>query len=250
MRSVRSGAYDTRSRNPRQADENVFNRIRKKLKNRPRARREIFERVHAAREWGNNETISGPGSTAARTESIRKHLPRILKGIGACSLLDAPCGDYNWMRLMSLDLEQYIGVDIVPEIIARNQREFGAQRVQFLRRDIAHDRLPQCDVILCRDCLVHLSFEEIFSTLRNFQRTGARYFFTTTFVEHETNTDIATGDWRQLNLEREPFFFPPPSEGIDEMWGDGLYLDKRLALWRFEELVSLGGDAGCNRTTR
>jgi hypothetical protein len=228
----------------------VFDRIRKKLKNRPQARRKIFKRVHETRKWGDEETISGPGSTAARTESIRKHLPRILKEIDGRSLLDAPCGDYNWMRLMSLDLEHYVGVDIVPEIIASNQREFGSERVEFLRRDIAHDRLPQCDVILCRDCLVHLSFDEIFATLRNFQGTGAKYFLTTTFVDHETNVDIATGDWRQLNLERAPFSFPPPLEAIDEMWGDGLYLDKRLALWRFEELVSLGDDAESNRTTR
>ncbi|MGZ5020040.1 MAG: class I SAM-dependent methyltransferase [Chthoniobacterales bacterium] len=228
----------------------MFDRIRKKLQGGTRTRRRIFERVHAARAWGDEETISGPGSTAARTESIRRHLPRILKSIDARSLLDAPCGDYNWMRLMSLDLDRYIGVDIVPEIIARNQREFGSECVQFLRRDIARDRLPQCDVILCRDCLVHLSFEEVFATLRNFRGTGAKYLLTTTFADHEKNMDVATGDWRQLNLQRPPFSFPRPLEAIDEEWGDGLFVDKRLALWEFEELVSPGDDAGSNRTTR
>jgi hypothetical protein len=41
-------------------------------------------------------------------------------------LLDIPCGDFNWMKLLNLGVD-YIGADIVGELIAENRRRFGAK---------------------------------------------------------------------------------------------------------------------------
>ena len=41
------------------------------------------------------------------------------------SLLDAPCGDFNWMRHVPLGGVSYTGADVVPELIARNRRDYG-----------------------------------------------------------------------------------------------------------------------------
>jgi hypothetical protein len=46
-------------------------------------------------------------------------------GFSAKTLLDAGCGDFNWMRHVNLKLDQYIGIDVVPELICENQRQFG-----------------------------------------------------------------------------------------------------------------------------
>ncbi|MEO8451290.1 MAG: hypothetical protein ABI647_15960 [Gemmatimonadota bacterium] len=87
--------------------------------------------------------------------------------------------------------------------------------------------------MLCRDCLVHLSFADVGRALANIRSARITYLLTTTFPEEALNVDIATGDWRPLNLEREPFSFPPPlallPEGCTE--GDGRFQDKSLGLW-------------------
>lgn len=75
----------------------------------------------------------------------------------------------------------------------------------------------------------------------NIKRSGSGLLLTTTFRELATNRDIEDGDWRALNLQRAPFFFPEPAavivEGCDEAGGD--YADKALALWPVAQLPSL-----------
>ena len=99
-------------------------------------------------------------------------------------------------------------------------------------------RLPAADLVFCRDALVHLRCEDIFATIGNLRRTGAEYLVATTFVGPRTNIDIETGEWRPLNMEGDPFRFPPPIATVDEQCHHtgGIYSDKRLALWRFNDL--------------
>jgi len=86
---------------------------------------------------------------------------------------------------------------------------------------------------------VHFSFEDLWSALRNFKKSGSVYLLATTFVEHQTNLEIETGGWRPLNMERPPFGFPPPLKVIDEkcLRTGGIYADKRLALWRLADIA-------------
>src|SRR5262249_12976094 len=108
----------------------------------------------------------------------------------------------------------------------------------FAHGDITRDQLPSVDVILCRDCLVHFCLTDIRAALSNFKRSRSGFLLTTTFIDFQTNADISTGAWRQLNLERAPFDFPPPQATIDEkcLHTGGIYADKRLALWRMADI--------------
>ena len=130
----------------------------------------------------------------------------------------------------------YIGVDIVRVLVERNQSLFANAKRRFPYADITRQMLPRADLILCRDCLVHLSFDDIRLALRNFHRSGATYLPTTNFGPHRINEAIATGDWRPLNFQAEPFNFPPPLrrlvEGCAEM--NSAYADKSLSLWRLQ----------------
>ena len=104
--------------------------------------------------------------------------------------------------------------------------------------DERHTALPAADVVLCRDCLVHLSLANIARVLDNVRRSGAAFLLTTTFTDHDVNEDIDDGDWRVINLERPPFNLPPPMAVIVEgcIEGAGDYADKSLGLWRVEDL--------------
>lgn len=201
---------------------------------------DIFRRAYRDRIWGDPESVSGPGSGLVRTEAFRDDIPLLLSDLGAGSLLDAGCGDFNWMKAIELPVARYFGMDIVPELIDRNRQDYGNGQRIFLLGNLARDDLPQVDVIMCRDCLVHFSWQDVWAALRNFKRSRSRYLLTTTFVEFPANADIETGGWRQINFEREPFGFPPPERAIDEkcLHSGGIYADKRLALWRLADIVT------------
>lgn len=200
---------------------------------RPAAAQSVFERFFRENEARAQESLSGPGSTLAQTSELRQRLPLLLQHIGAKSLLDAGCGDFNWMQHVNLGVDRYIGVDIIPNLIMNNRRRFGKSTRIFEVRDIMCEHLPRSDVILCRDCLVHFSITDIQRTLRNFQRCGALYILTTSFPRVRRNTDNETGDWRPINLEQAPFHFPKPIAMINEKCTEaqGRYNDKSLGLW-------------------
>ena len=170
--------------------------------------------------------------------SVRAQLPALLRDQDAEVLLDIPCGDFGWLSQTTLPVSRYIGADIVNQIVKRNVELYGREFVQFVQRDLCADELPAADLVLCRDCLVHLSFAHIQQAIRNLKKSRSTWLLTTTFLECEENIDIATGDWRMLNFERAPFHWSPPTrvliEGCTE--ADGGYADKALGLWRISEL--------------
>ncbi len=176
-----------------------------------------------------------------QTAALATALPDLLRRLGVEVLLDLPCGDYGWMRRIELPVVRYIGADLLPELIRPLQQRFGGGRRSFVVLDLTRDPLPEADLLLCRDCLVHLSFGDIRRALGNVLRSGIPWLLTTTFPEGEANEEIATGDWRPLDLERDPFGFPAPFELLNERCteGGGSFADKSLGLWRTADLARL-----------
>jgi hypothetical protein len=194
-----------------------------------------FTRIFRRNTWGDGDSLSGPGSNLAQTEIVRKILPSLIRELNCRSLLDIPCGDFFWMKSVGLDVD-YIGGDIVDELVNNDQRLYGGEGRRFMHLDLLQDRLPEVDLILCRDCLVHFSYEHVFQALRNIKRAGGRYLLTTTFVGREQNEDIPTGGWRPINLQCPPFDFPEPVKLIDEQCPDDGYRDKHLGLWKTADI--------------
>lgn len=187
--------------------------------------------------WGERETVSVPGSTLKYTESIRSALPELLRKHSVSRFLDAPCGDYNWFRYVTREPGfSYIGGDIVPELVERNQALFGAPETRFVKLDITKDPLPDADLWMCRDCLFHLSYRDVFHALANLLRSNVPLFLATTHIECAKNTDIATGNFRLLNLKLEPFNLGQPIAEIDD-WIEG-YPKRKMALWRTKDLAA------------
>jgi hypothetical protein len=208
--------------------------------NRSADHRAVFGEIFRRNAWGDGESVSGPGSTQARGADLRPELLALLRELGTRKLLDAPCGDFNWIEEVADSLPEYVGVDVVPELIEANLRQHPSPRRSFLCADITRDPLPAADVILCRDCLVHFSHRDAWAALENFRRSGSRYLLTTTFLERAENARIRTGEWYPINLQAAPFHFPPPLALVDERCTHtgGIYRDKRLALWELASLPS------------
>jgi len=212
----------------------------------PPSHRAIFDDIYRRGSWGCAETVSGPGSTRERAAAFRDDLAALLRSLGTRVLLDAGCGDFNWMGDVAGAVDAYVGVDVVPGLVEANARHHGRRGRNFLCRDVTTDPLPRADVILCRDCLVHFSLADVRLALDNFARSGSTYLVTTTFIDTATNEEIATGGWRPLNLERPPFSFPPPLATVDErcLHTGGAYRSKRFAAWALASLPRRAPSAG------
>ncbi len=199
-----------------------------------------FRRIHETNLWGAAESTSGLGSEMDATAVLRAELPLLLQKLRVTSLLDAPCGDAGWINNANLRV-RIIGVDIVPALVESLQARAASGEIkgEFHLADITRDALPRCDAILCRDCLVHLSYANIERAVANFRRSGAAWLIATTFPEWQTNRDCEDGDWRALNFERAPFEWGPPVELLNEncLEAGGGWRDKSLGVWRLSSVV-------------
>jgi len=199
---------------------------------------ERFERIYSTNLWSDPVSRSGVGSTLDSTRVLRTELPAALRQLEARVLLDVPCGDFTWMEHVDLTGIEYIGGDIVPSIVEKNQRLHTRESRQFVALDLTRDILPHADVLLCRDCLVHLSYANIRAVLTNIARSNIRFVLMTSFPGRRDNYDVADGDWRALDFQAPPFSFPEPRLAIVENCEeeDGSYADKSLLAWRVEDL--------------
>lgn len=200
----------------------------------------IFSYIHEHRLWCGEESVSGPGSDARQTTTLAREFPLLLDRYEIKSILDVPCGDFHWMKRALPDGIDYLGGDIVEDLITTN-RSYETARVQFKPINLISDTLPAADLFLCRDCLVHFSFAHIRQAFRQIARSNFRYLLFSHFPESGDNRDIPTGLWRPLNLIAAPFHFPPPLDLIVEECKevDQSFEDKSLALWRTEDLLQV-----------
>lgn len=199
----------------------------------------IFTRLYYEPKRG-QEMISGPGSDLVQTSVISWEIPALIKELGVKTMLDAPCGDFYWMQRTDLNVDSYIGVDIVEELIELHTRNYASPNRRFMCLDITKDSLPSAELIFSRDALVHMSFSDCLAALANFKASGAKYLLMTTFLWGEENEDILTGEWRPINFELPPFNLPRPLKLINEHCteGGGRYADKSLGLWKLADILN------------
>jgi SAM-dependent methyltransferase len=154
------------------------------------------------------ETDCGAGSTLKATKGLRSELPELLKRLGVETLLDAPCGDCNWIRHVDLSGILYFGVDISPKLLG-----LARQRMPNVKEgDIVKNAFPAFDAVLCRDFLQHLPTADALKVLANFSK--AKWLIATSHHADE-NKELET-DYRPLNLMKPPFNLPEPVEVIPD----------------------------------
>ncbi|MBF0460175.1 MAG: hypothetical protein HQL87_02150 [Magnetococcales bacterium] len=194
------------------------------------AQRRCFSQIYIDNGWKAWDTRSGPGSTWKATAELRASLRAVLQELGVRTLVDAGCGDLVWNADLTVDLDLYLGFDVVPELVARNRVLYGQRKNHFFNTaDICTDLLPRCDAILCRNIFTHLPNAAVQSALRQFRRSESRYLLATTFPQKE-NGDIQVGQWRPVDLTAAPFALPPPQRVVP----DGTH-GAAIGVWKLAE---------------
>lgn len=199
--------------------------------------RDRFSAIYATGVWQNGMTdqpLSGRGSSLEATAPLRNNLQITLDGLGARTLLDIGCGDLTWINELQLR-QDYIGIDIVPEVIEQNRAK--APTSEFHCLDATVDNLPAADTVLCREVLFHLSFSDGRKLIENISSKPRKWLICTTDSETLVNADIESGDFRVLNLRKAPYRFGEPAAIIAD---NGLVEGRVLGVWDISGLGKPG----------
>jgi SAM-dependent methyltransferase len=196
----------------------------------------IFSQIYANGAWvmcENQDSLSGVGSTQSATSELSRQLTVFLREVGCRSLVDIGCGDFNWMRAVDGDF-QYVGIDVVPQVIQRNTALYSNERRRFLCADATAESIERGDVAICREVLFHLSFKDGLKLLWNIREAGFQYVLFTTDKSVWFNSDIRSGDFRRVNLGKAPYRLPAP---LRELTDDKVSKGRALGVWRGPSLL-------------
>lgn len=193
---------------------------------------DIFKNIYFTNYWEGDESKSGPGSSLKQTFNLRNWLPTIIQTFKVKSILDVPCGDYNWMRHVDLKDTYYEGWDIVDNVIENNIKNHPS--VTFKVKNIVESIPMGFDLILCRDLLSHYNSEDGLKIINNFRKSNVKYLLINTYPNTLVNKSIKTGEWFPINLTLPPYNLTCYVDSIED-WSseEHNYYGKQMALWAF-----------------
>ena len=183
-----------------------------------------FQYIYKSKYWQDikDGSVSGAGSNQISTEKVRKELMDFISQNKISSIIDIPCGDWQWMSMLDLSNINYIGYDVVEDLIISNIKNYKSTNVNFEVKNLINDKLPKSDLIIVRDMLNHLNDADINKCITNLYNSDFRYVGITNFLITNNANNILgdklrLGDrWRPLNLSLTPFYLSTPSFNLND----------------------------------
>jgi SAM-dependent methyltransferase len=157
--------------------------------------RQAFQAVYQEQLWGRG---SGPGSSPANTIEYRAFV----------GVTDLGCGDWQFSHLIDWSQIEYLGLDIVPEIVAQNRSRFDEANLRF-EEFTGVEKLPGGDLLLSKEVFQHLPNQTIAEYL-GVIRKKYRFALLTNSIEPtgSVNVNISAGGYRPVRLWNAPFNAP------------------------------------------
>ena len=200
--------------------------------------KEIFTSIYDNNGFGSLESKSGPGSTLDETQKLREKIKSIVKDKNIKSVVDIPCGDFNWMKEIVFNFDSYIGGDIVEKAIEENNKRYSNSVIKFISFDIVNDEIPQGDLLIVRDIIGHFPIEDGIKIINNILNSKCKYLLSTTWAKkigndwfpcekndvHRENEGVDYGRFYPVNLMSEPFNLPNAE----------IYLEEDVVVHNFE----------------
>jgi len=185
---------------------------------KPWPTKDAMAQIYENNLWGGDKSEFYSGLGSHQPETVNPYIAVVsafLKEFEIPPIVcDLGCGDFNVGKDLVKYSEKYIALDIVPELIAHNKKQFRGENLEFCSLDIAKDELPSGDVAILRQVLQHLSNEEIKSVVQKLY--GFKYVILTEHIpeeDFEPNKDIISGQGTRLKkqsgvvLSASPFKF-------------------------------------------
>lgn len=186
-----------------------------KERKQPWPTKDAMQQVYKMKLWGdkNADFYSGDGSHLS--EIIKPYITAVTTFLSSFdkpfTVCDLGCGDFNVGKELVQQVEKYIALDIVPDLITRNKEKFKANNLEFHCLDIATDELPTADCAIIRQVLQHLSNAEIQSIANKLK--VFKYVIVTEHIpegDFIPNLDIISGQGIRLKKQSGVNLLDPP----------------------------------------
>jgi SAM-dependent methyltransferase len=171
----------------------------------------IFTNIYNCALWGKNaegEGFSGEGSLLPNALEYMDFLQKFIKSNNIKTVLDLGCGDWEFSRHIDWTGIEYTGYDIVKSVVEKNVKKFSTSSIRFEHSNILSSKLPQADLVVCKDVLQHFSNEDILLLIQKISKY--RYCLMTNSTTPGSftarNEDIPVGNFRPIDLTKAPFF--------------------------------------------
>ncbi len=194
-----------------------------KPKKKPWPTKDAMEQVYALNLWGDNSTDYYSGIGSHQTEIVNPYIDAIVSFLSSFKtplvVCDLGCGDFNVGKELVKHTKNYVGIDIVEDLIIHNKENFNEENLEFHCLDIAVDDLPSGDCAIIRQVLQHLSNSEIQNILNKL--TAFKYVIITEHIpegDFDANKDIISGQGIRIKKQsglkvlEAPFYFKVKEE--------------------------------------
>ena len=136
---------------------------------------EVFTNIYNKMIWkGNDNTpLSGAGSSIDYNKKYIKFLQDFIQRNDISSILDIGCGDWTFTQTIDFNGKDYLGVDVVPNLILTNKSKFSKPNIKFKHLDITTNlsEVRGYDLVIFKDVLQHWNNEDIVKVLDYFTTT-------------------------------------------------------------------------------
>lgn len=166
--------------------------------------RERFEQIYANNEW---QYGSGEGSLVQYVKPYIEFLQQFLRTHSIRRVLDFGCGDWQFSRFIDWAGINYLGLDLVTDVIQDNQTQYGSETISFALLDSLDVSLPSADLLIIKDVMQHWSNESIWHFLP--QLANYPYCLIINCIQPDgmsDNREIQDGGFRYLDLRVGPFY--------------------------------------------
>lgn len=173
----------------------------------------VFDDIYRHAKWGTNTAgvgNSGTGSTLPATLLYRTFLQQFLKDNAIHSVVDAGCGDWEFSQAINWTGIDYKGFDIVETVVAQDTKKYAKPNIHFATANIIDYDLPAADLLISKHVLQHLPNRDVAKFVAKLSKY--KHVLLINGVNRDTmsgaNTDIAPGEYRELDVTRPPFNVP------------------------------------------
>ncbi|MBI2743042.1 MAG: class I SAM-dependent methyltransferase [Chlamydiales bacterium] len=177
---------------------------------------EAFTSIYSNLEWGvaeDGDPSSGWGSFPVNASAYMEFLTNFIRSNDIHDVVDLGCGTWEFSRYIDWSGVNYVGVDVVEQVVQLNQKKFGAANIHFVQGDILAMSLPAGDLMICKDVLQHLQHADIQTFLKKIKQykhclltNDLAISFTDSVDRTKSNRENEyRGRNRPLDLTKPPF---------------------------------------------
>lgn len=172
---------------------------------------EVFSETYEKALWGMNQQNvgwSGGGSSFNNTILYRNFIEKIIRENNIQSVVDIGCGDWEFSKFMDWGDAEYLGVDVVDQVIDKNIMTFSSERIHFQSVNFLNIDIPAADLLLCKHVCQHISNHDVMDIVSQIHKFKHCVFVNPVDPETKTCPNVDTEvspSGRLIDLTKPPF---------------------------------------------